>query len=162
RLVVIGIRSIGTTLSAVTASAARLRGIPAERFTVRPSGHPYNRRTEFSDGELVIVRSGISCNAVFLIVDEGPGLSGSSFLSVAESLEQAGVPREQIILLPAHEPNPETLCSPDAARRWRRFRCVAAASEPVWRTGKECFIGGGQWRSRLFQGESEWPAIWSN
>jgi len=35
-----GIRSIGTTLSAMAAAAARARGISVERITVRPQGHP--------------------------------------------------------------------------------------------------------------------------
>ncbi|MFI5106348.1 MAG: hypothetical protein ACHP79_15605, partial [Terriglobales bacterium] len=47
-LMVVGIRTIGATLSAVTAASARLRGMQARRITVRPQGHPYNRRTEFS------------------------------------------------------------------------------------------------------------------
>src|SRR6476469_9092346 len=47
-LLVVGIRSIGTTLSSVVAAAARARGISAERFTVRPLGHPYNRYAEFT------------------------------------------------------------------------------------------------------------------
>jgi hypothetical protein len=44
-LIVVGIRSIGTTLSAVVAAAARLCGLQAQRITVRPQGHPYNRYT---------------------------------------------------------------------------------------------------------------------
>jgi len=135
RLVVVGIRSIGATLSAVTASAARLRGVHATRITVRPGGHPYNRRTEFSANERQIIQSGISDAAGFLIVDEGPGLSGSSFLSVAEALEEAGVTREKIILLPAHDPTPDTLCSNNAAQRWSRFLCVPAVCEPIWSAG---------------------------
>src|SRR5438445_5304458 len=50
-IVVIGIRSIGTTLSAVVAAAVLARFRDArrvQRFTVRPSGHPYDRRCEFS------------------------------------------------------------------------------------------------------------------
>src|SRR5262249_40092337 len=66
-VVVVGIRSIGTTLSAVVAAAARQRGVKANRFTVRPGGHPYNRRTEFFPGELRTVQSGIAVEAAFLI-----------------------------------------------------------------------------------------------
>src|ERR1051326_8126640 len=91
RIVVIGIRSIGTTLSAVTAAAARLRGLNVVRMTVRPVGHPYNRQTEFSPRQRAIIQNAIACGASFLIVDEGPGLSGSSFLSVAETLQRMGV-----------------------------------------------------------------------
>ncbi len=42
---VIGIRSIGTTLSAVVAATLRRTGCAAERITVRPTGHPYSRHT---------------------------------------------------------------------------------------------------------------------
>jgi hypothetical protein len=162
RVVVIGIRSIGVTLSAVTAAAARLRGAQTSRFTVRPAGHPYDRRTEFSESQWQIIQSGVSRAAGFLVVDEGPGLSGSSFLSVAEALQQAGVPRERITLLSAHQPNPEALCAANASQRWRKFHCVAAAGEASWPAGTGAFVGGGHWRNRLFQDESLWPAVWSN
>jgi hypothetical protein len=162
RVVVVGIRSIGTTLSAVTAAAARLRGSQAQRITVRPAGHPYNRRTRFSPDELGLIQSAASAKATFLIVDEGPGLSGSSFLSVAEALEEAGAARESIILLCGHEPNVEALCSANAAQRWRRFRYVAAGGEAPRPAAAEVFAGGGQWRSRWFADESAWPAVWSS
>src|SRR5262249_22084377 len=81
QVVIIGISGIGRTLSAVTSAAARLRGSGVERLTVRPGGHPYDRRTIFSQRDLRIIQSGIHRRAQFLVVDEGPGLSGSSFLS---------------------------------------------------------------------------------
>lgn len=162
KIVVVGIRTIGATLSAVTGAAARLRGVDAVRFTVRPGGHPYNRHTEFSPEELQIIRSGISYSAGFLVVDEGPGLSGSSFLSVAEALEAAGVAKEKIVLLCAHEPNAEALCSANAAERWRRYHCMAVSGDLCKPTNAGIFMGGGQWRSQLLLDESAWPAIWSN
>lgn len=162
KIVVVGIRTIGTTLSAVTAAAARLRGLDAMRFTVRPGGHPYNRHTEFSLEELQIIHRGISRSAGFLIVDEGPGLSGSSFLSVAEALEATGVAKEKIVLLCAHEPNAETLCSANAAQRWQRYCCMAVSGDSYTPANAGIFMGGGQWRSRLLQGESVWPAVWSS
>ncbi|HKV93168.1 MAG TPA: hypothetical protein VJW20_11535 [Candidatus Angelobacter sp.] len=162
KIVVVGIRTIGATLSAVTAAGARLRGVDAVRFTVRPGGHPYNRHTEFSSEELQIIHRGISCSAGFLIVDEGPGLSGSSFLSVAEALEAAGVAQGKIVLLPAHEPNAETLCSANAVERWRRYRRVAVSGDSYATVNASIFVGGGQWRSRLLLGESAWPAVWSS
>ncbi|HEX4602522.1 MAG TPA: hypothetical protein VH724_00880, partial [Candidatus Angelobacter sp.] len=128
-LLVVGIRSIGTTLSAVTAAAARLCGAAARRITVRPEGHPYNRHTALLPRQLAIVQDAVSSGATFAIVDEGPGLSGSSFLSVAEALEGAGAPREKIVLLSGHEPNVNTLCAPDAAQRWQRYKNVAVAGQ---------------------------------
>ncbi len=161
-VVVVGIRSIGTTLSAMTAAAARVRGLQVQRMTVRPGGHPYNRRTQFSPDQLQVIQRGVSCGAAFLIVDEGPGLSGSSFLSVAEAQEQAGVARERIVLLCGHEPNVDKLCSAKAAQRWRRFNCVPVSNEGRKPDGADIFIGAGQWRGQLFSNESSWPESWSN
>jgi hypothetical protein len=161
-LLIVGIRSIGTTLSAVAAAAAHARGIAAERMTVRPQGHPYDRTAEFTAEQMPVVRRAVSSGAGFVVVDEGPGLSGSSFLAVAEALERAGAPTEKIILISSHTPNPDALCAEDAARRWQRFRCIPVAGEARRPTEAVDFIGGGKWRSRVFANESEWPASWTS
>jgi len=161
-LLVVGIRSIGTTLSAMMAAAARRQGRKIERLTVRPQGHPYNRSAEFSARQLAAIDQYASWGATFAVVDEGPGLSGSSFLAVAEALERAGAPREKIVLASSHSPNVDALCADDAARRWRRFRCVAVSGE-VRRPSKAIdFIGGGKWRHRAFTSEPDWPATWTS
>jgi adenine/guanine phosphoribosyltransferase-like PRPP-binding protein len=160
-LLVVGIRSIGTTLSAVTAVAACARGIVAKRFTVRPQGHPYNRTAEFTAEQMTAVRNAVSCGANFAVVDEGPGSSGSSFLAVAEALEQAGAPLEKIVLVSGHAPNLDALCAENAARRWQRLRCIPVAGEARRPAEAVDFIGGGQWRSGMFASESEWPASWT-
>ena len=160
-LLVVGIRSIGTTLSSVAAAAARARGFMAERITIRPQGHPYNRTVEFTAEQMVAVRNAMSHGASFAVVDEGPGLSGSSFLAVAEALERAGVPVEKIILISSHVPNVNVLCGENAASRWRRFRCIPVSNETRRPAAAVEFIGGGQWRSRTFANESEWPAAWT-
>src|ERR1051325_5760709 len=162
RLLVIGIRSIGTTLSAVAAAAARARGIQAERITVRPQGHPYNRTVEFPAEKMAAVGSAISCGAGLAVVDEGPGLSGSSFLAVAEALERAGAPVEKIFLISSHAPNPDKLCAENAARRWQRFRCIPVSEEARWPADAVEFVGGGHWRSRVFANKFEWPAAWTS
>src|SRR5262245_4596777 len=157
---VVGIRSIGTTLSAVVAAAARARGMQAERITVRPAGHPYNRETRLSAKQLDFVSKLAAANALFLVVDEGPGLSGSSFLSVAESLLHAGVSPERIILVCGHEPDFNALRADNAPRRARHFRWVAVASEARRPAQAELFIGGGDWRKLMLAGEQIWPASW--
>ncbi len=53
---VIGIRSIGTTLSAVVQASLRNQNVHAERITVRPTGHPYDRRTDFTSDQLTLDR----------------------------------------------------------------------------------------------------------
>jgi hypothetical protein len=161
-LMIIGIRSIGTTLSAVMAAAARLRGMKADRLTVRPQGHPYNRRAEFSPSQLTAIKQNIASGETFAVVDEGPGLSGSSFLAAAEALEQAGVSPEKIVLVSSHAPNIDALCAEGAARRWRRFCCVAVTAEERRPAEAVDFIGGGQWRSRTMTNPSDWPASWTS
>jgi hypothetical protein len=161
-VVVIGIRSIGTTLSAVALAAARQRRIKATRITVRPSGHPYDRKTQFSPAERQLVQQAAADGAKFLVVDEGPGLSGSTFLSAAEALEAAGVPVSQIILLCGHEPDVNALCAANAAERWKRYRSVAASGEPRRPAGAETFIGAGEWRKMLFPKGPESPESWTS
>ena len=161
-LLVVGIRSIGTTLGSVAVAAARARGIVAERITVRPQGHPYNRTVEFTTEQMAEVCRAVSCGASFAVVDEGPGLSGSSFLATAEALEAAGAPVEKIILISSHAPNVDALCAENAACRWQRFRCIPVAGEARRPAEAVDFIGGGQWRSRAFTNESKWPAAWTS
>ena len=129
---------------------------------MRPQGHPYNRTAEFTAEQMDAVTRAVSCGASFAVVDEGPGLSGSSFLAVAEALERAGAPREKIILVSSHAPNLNALCADNAARRWQRFHCIPVAGEARRPAEAVDFIGGGQWRSRVFANESEWPAAWTS
>jgi hypothetical protein len=92
---VIGIRSIGTGLAAVAASA--LRAPPP--VTVRPGGHPFSRELRLAPE---LKAEWAAHDGSFAVVDEGPGLSGSSFGAVADALERLGVPRERIAFLPGH------------------------------------------------------------
>src|SRR5215469_7856514 len=101
---VVGIRSIGTTLSAVVRAWFEQQGIRAERITVRPSGHPFDRKLVLDQSQRRWIRTNELRDAMFFVVDEGPGLSGSSFLAVAEALAAAGVRTEQITLVPSFQP----------------------------------------------------------
>ena len=161
-LLVVGIRSIGTTLSAVAAAAARAQGIVSARITVRPQGHPYNRTAEFTAEQMAAVRHAVSSGASFAVVDEGPGLSGSSFLAVAEAIERAGAPSEKIVLVTSHAPNLDALCAENASRRWQRFRCIPVSGEARRPAEAVDFIGGGLWRNRVLENEREWPAVWTS
>ena len=116
---IIGIRSIGTTLGAVVAAA-----LDAEPpVTVRPFGDPFERQVELPP-EL------IGDNFHYVIVDEGPGLSGSSFGAVADWLEERGVPLERIAFLPSHDGEPGVQASEGHRERWRRSQRVAAEFDP--------------------------------
>ena len=107
--VVIGIRSIGTGLAAIVAAALEA----ASPVTVRPVGHPFQR--ELRVGPRLAARLLAKPEAFFAVVDEGPGLSGSSFASVADWLTDHGVSRGQIHFFPSHAGN----CGERASRKTR-------------------------------------------
>jgi hypothetical protein len=158
---VVGIRSIGVTLSAVVHAWFQAKGVPSERITVRPTGHPFDRALEFDDTQRRWIHSQIQLGAEFLIVDEGPGLSGSSFLAVAEALERERVPVTRISLLPSSTPNLENLIAPNAANRWNRFRTLPLRPTRYLPSEAAEYIGGGNWRRHVFISESAWPGVWS-
>ncbi|HKO58354.1 MAG TPA: hypothetical protein VJ276_20990 [Thermoanaerobaculia bacterium] len=161
RNVVIGIRSIGTSLGAVVANA-----VDADLFiTVRPVGHPFQR-------ELALREDIIDRGARYLIVDEGPGLSGSSFGCVADYLEDHGV--DQIVMMPSHAGSPGPQASARHLERWRSvqrpvadfdaFFCdtilpeIAQLAGPV--DGEPRDLGAGAWRT-FVKGADEVP-VWKN
>lgn len=157
---VIGIRSIGVTLSAVVAAQLRIQGAPISRINVRPLGHPYHRTLRFNREELDWVRRQRENYADFVVVDEGPGRSGSTFLSVAEALVDSGVSPERITLLGSRDPSPESLCTRNAKDRWRKFRFFAVSPDSAARFQGHLICGGGAWRSIFLQTEADWPATW--
>jgi hypothetical protein len=158
---VIGVRSIGSTLSAVAAAALKAKARRAERITVRPTGHPYARSVQFSaDQEHWIVEQ-LSQSADFLVVDEGPGRSGSTFLSVAEALIRSGVPQERITAVGSREFDPESLCAEHSAARWRSVRFVATEPSVSSRFQNFPYFGSGDWRMHFFKNEEDWPESWT-
>lgn len=157
---IVGIRTIGTTLSAVAAAALRAVGHAVERITVRPTGHPYDRVTQFSGTQLAWIARQRACSASFLVVDEGPGRSGSTFLSVAEALLSAGVAREKVTLVGSREPDPDQLCARDAIARWSSFKFVVATPSTYARFANHIYAGGGDWRKKLLPPGAPWPACW--
>ena len=118
-VLVLGIRSIGTSLSAVVAVTLAAFGWRTERLTVRPQGHPFARGAELSGLEKVKASRAI-------IVDEGPGLSGSSMKAVADALQRKGFSPENISLFPGHEGEPAGAATPEIRAWWQRARryCV--------------------------------------
>lgn len=159
---VVGIRSIGTTLSAVVAAALRSAGKSATRMTVRPHGHPYNRELQFSSEQKEFISRALARNADFVVADEGPGLSGSSFLSVAEALEREGVPPEKVTLICGHEPDFASFRTYDGTRRASRFRWLAVDGTPRRPDSARIFIGGGEWRRSRYPDPTTWPASWTS
>jgi hypothetical protein len=163
---VIGIRTIGTTLSAMVAAALKVQSRPVSRVTVRPTGHPYSRTIAFSPEESAWIREQLSRAVQFLVVDEGPGRSGSTFLAVAEALIGSGVPRELITILGSREVDPRSLLAEQAASRWNRFRFIATTASVDQRFENCQYIGGGEWRKWLLPEtpawpRQEWPESWT-
>jgi hypothetical protein len=158
-LAVVGIRTIGTTLSAIVASALRRSGKHTTRITVRPSGHPYDRTCTFNDSQSRWISQQLSRDADFLVVDEGPGRSGSSFLSVAEAAVSMGVPRERITLLGSRPVAPASLCAHNAVTRWSQFRFLSPVMNTYERFRHDFYVGGGDWRN-FFEPTTSWPECW--
>ena len=157
---VIGVRTIGTTLSAVVAAQLNACGIPATRTTVRPTGHPYDRKTKFIRRQRELITQALSAGAIFLVCDEGPGRSGSSLLSVAEALESAGVTHDRIVLLCSHEPDADSLCASNAPARWRRYRSLASGMTKRLPQDAGRYLGAGDWREVFTPAGQAWPAAW--
>lgn len=168
---VIGIRSIGTGLSALVATALGAK----PPVTVRPCGDPFRRELSLAPeilGEL------LAHDATYAIVDEGPGLSGSSFGAVADVLEDGGVAPGRIHVLPSHAGHLGPKASPHHRQRWATIarHCVefdalalhtprAAHRLSAWVAdivgpleGPLEDISGGGWRRKRFLDESDWPA----
>lgn len=110
RVLVIGLRSIGTALGAIVAEALRRRGRAVLRLSPRPMGHPFAREVSLGDAEIT--------GDAALIVDEGPGLSGSSMAAAAEALAKRGVAAERIFFLPGHGNGPGNTGGAQARRWW--------------------------------------------
>jgi hypothetical protein len=150
-VVCLGLRSIGTTLASAAAAGLAERGVPVTTWTLRPRGHPFDR-------QLVLAASLTSTwpldRATFLIVDEGPGLSGSSFAGAADALTARGVPDERIVFLAAWNPEASQLRSSRARDRWTRHQVLIAAAAPV--PDGAIDLSGGLWRAHLALGD--WPA----
>jgi hypothetical protein len=164
--VCLGLRSIGTSLSAAVAAALNELGCETRSGTVRPRGDPYSRRTIISDELATLLRPAEA--TYYLIVDEGPGISGSSMAGVADLLRSWGVTEEKILLFPSWETDGTHLRSPLARAVWRRHRQFTAAFEDVWlRSGRfeAAFpgelldISAGEWRRMVYDSPADYPPV---
>jgi hypothetical protein len=144
---VIGIRSIGTTLAAVVAAA--LDAPPP--LMLRPFGDPFARQVAIAPALASELLGGAYH---YVIVDEGPGQSGSSFGAVADWLEARGVPLERIAFLPSHSGELGARASDEHRRRWRKAQRVAATFDQSWLRDMfgplEQFATGSPWERLKF------------
>lgn len=163
---VVGLRTIGTTLSALVAAALSHAGVQVRRCTVRPGGHPYARCV---DADATWVRGAVHA----IVVDEGPGLSGSSMAAAADWLARAGV--DDISVFPSHAHGPGAAASA-AVRAWwasaprylGNARCELPGSKWIEAFCGEFFaddapelvedMSAGGWRAHVYADEHAWPA----
>ncbi|HEV2532130.1 hypothetical protein [Phenylobacterium sp.] len=108
---VIGVRSIGAGLAALTAAVTHAEKV----VTLRPTGHPFRREVRVSDG---LKRSLAAHRGLYAVVDEGPGMSGSSFGAIGDLLDELGVEPERIVFLPSHDGEPGAEALPEHRARW--------------------------------------------
>jgi hypothetical protein len=163
RVLCLGLRSIGTSLSAIAAGALRLRGFHARSWTLRPRGDPFDRRIDLAP-ELVAALEPAAC--WILIVDEGPGLSGSSMTATAAAMSAVGVADDRIIFVPSWRPSADRFVSRSATARWVRHAAVVPSFDAVYRTltaegilrNDAIDISAGQWRAS-FHVPQPWPAV---
>jgi hypothetical protein len=144
--------------------------------TLRPIGHPFRREVRVAP-ELAAKLLHVP-TASFAIVDEGPGLSGSSFGAVADWLEAGGVERGRIHFFPSHRGDLGPQATPAHRERWsgamrhnvdldalvlnstcprHRLETWAAQStgEPI--ESKED-LSAGEWRRLTYASRCNWPA----
>jgi hypothetical protein len=164
---VIGVRSIGLGLAAVAAVA--LGAEPP--ISVRPVGHPFDRQLQLTPALEARIRG--RAHQPFVVVDEGPGLSGSSFGAVADALERLGVPPGRIAFLPGHGGDLGPQASAQHRARWAAaerpcvdFDALAGERLATWfsdltggEPGRIEDMSGGRWRAAVQPDEADWPAV---
>ena len=164
--IVLGIRSIGSSLSAVVAASLQELGCQVESFTLRPRGHPFSRSPRMADGLAALFASRAAGH--FLVVDEGPGLSGSSLGGTAGWLHELGIADDHIHLFPAWRADGSRLRSSVARERWTRHLQFTRDFEEIWLGSgrlQEVFPGtlsdlsGGKWRTQLLGDGHPYPAV---
>lgn len=158
--VVIGLRSIGTSLGAMVAART---GAPLF-VTLRPTGDAFHRVCRLSPGLAARLRQGR--DSAVALVDEGPGLSGSSMAGAAATLEALGWVPQRIHFLPSHNGLPGPAASEPIRARWQAARRLVVSFDamalgeggrplaswvedltgPALRPLED--IGGGRWRDR--------------
>ena len=135
---VVGLRSAGTTLSSVVTATLRLLGFPVNRITVRPDGDPYRRR--------VCLPEDLPISDAAIVVDEGPGRSGSSMAAAATALVRHGFRDRAIALFPAHENGPGGESSVAVRCLWREAPIhVGESIRPGAPLCDRTEMGGGLW-----------------
>ncbi len=172
RALVVGIRGIGTGLAAVVADTLGRRGVDVQSVSVRPRGHPFDRTLALDAALDALLREYATRPGAWVaVVDEGPGLSGSSLAGTAAALAARGFDDARIVLFPSWDTDGTGLVSDAARARWPRHRRFVASFDdvvmgrggPRWPEhgdGPLENVGGGAWRDRHWAADHpDRPAI---
>jgi hypothetical protein len=159
-MVCLGLRGIGASLSAAVHGALIDEGIEAQSWTIRPHGHPFDRQPAI---DLEIIDAWRIRGSVVLLIDEGPGLSGSSLAGAARFLTDHGFDARDVAILAAWHPDPERFASSSARETWTRHAVITGSFERVrhqvipyaadWSN-----ISAGRWREHVLNGHV-WPPV---
>ena len=154
RVTCLGVRAIGASLSAVVAGTLHANGAEVRSVTVRPHGDPTNRTLVITDAMAAWVRRWDDQHIA--IVDEGPGLSGSTITAVASAMMTIGVPASRIVLFPSWCGRPEQFTSSQARQLWPQLTSFPADAHAgteaatVHHQHRDAIdISAGGWRQRL-------------
>src|SRR5438270_745155 len=117
-MLVYGHHTVSLNLADVVCAMVRRMGVPAFTRSVRPRGHPFDRRLEVTERLRGVLANAAASHV--LVVDEGPGLSGSSFAGAADFLAANGRAAERVVLLPNWLPDAGSFRAAAARQTWER------------------------------------------
>jgi hypothetical protein len=167
KAIVIGLRSIGTVLSALIGAHLQSVGCMVKTLTVRPRGHPFNRFLILDEKIKYMIR--ISTGYYVLIADEGPGLSGSSIGGTLSMVKDLNVPSSRTVIFPSWLPLGDRFISENARVLWNDYKKYIGCFKNQWiingrleRNLKKKLvyeISAGMWRSRFIQETSDYPPV---
>lgn len=165
--VCLGLRTIGCSLAAVAAAALEELGCRVVSHTLRPRGHPFHRSPILTPelGATFAAKH----NARFLVIDEGPGISGSSLGGTAELLHGLGIRDDRILLFPSWPCDGTALQSSIARAHWPRHQQFIASFDEVWvesgrltdglPAGRLRDYSAGAWRGDLYSDQTQHPPV---
>jgi hypothetical protein len=151
---VVGVRGIGTTLSALVCAGIRARGGCADRRTIRSADDPFRRVAHLGASDVRWAQRHAARGSEVIVVDEGPTVGASALPAVAEALVTAGVARERITLL-----STSAIDSPSSSDGLAFRARVASGAAPMPR-GASTTLAPGEWRARFLEIDAEPPPCW--
>lgn len=123
RVVCLGLRTFGVTLAAAAAAGLTSRGVDASMMTLRLRGNPVDLSLVLTPRLRRAIQEWV--DVTFVIVDDEPGVSGSSIACVANALSAIGVEDRRIVSMPGYRPTMSSLNDASALARWEQHAIAA-------------------------------------